>query len=431
MNIFLLVTILLLCISAISLLAINKFVNKVWGLVTGILIGLIFMITLIFLKGDIKQESIDILKGVVTLPINLFIDLIIIVIPFFLFFIVASLVFSEHFGKIKKRTYGISLLNLLSLSLFGIIMAMLMIPLINLIPQDLWNFNNVIESGEEEGVWWLWIMIIVIILVSFISSLIVRFVLPNKVDSIREIVNTVVKYMGLYFSIVVFFVPVVIMCQFISIGLAEDELNSLILIQIYLGIFWLGALIIFVALFIINILLSDKEVSIKEKIKILFDQVLVVFATQSTTASLPTTQKNIQKLGVCEEISLLTPTKGVFMGMVMCNGYAPMLILEFCLASVGMLTPLNVLLVSLLVLSLAISTSGTGSADYFIITTVASIIPGLSLNVYLSVLMPAQEINERTITRPNNTLGHVYATLLTEKYHQKLSECNCKKEVDS
>ncbi len=426
MNIFLLVTILLLCISAISLLAINKFVNKVWGLVTGILIGLIFMITLIFLKGDIKQESIDILKGVVTLPINLFIDLIIIVIPFFLFFIVASLVFSEHFGKIKKRTYGISLLNLLSLSLFGIIMAMLMIPLINLIPQDFWNFNNVIESGEEEGVWWLWIMIIVIILVSFISSLIVRFVLPNKVDSIREIVNTVVKYMGLYFSIVVFFVPVVIMCQFISIGLAEDELNSLILIQIYLGIFWLGALIIFVALFIMNILLSDKEVSIKEKIKILFNQVLVVFATQSTTASLPTTQKNIQKLGVCEEISLLTPTKGVFMGMVMCNGYAPMLILEFCLASVGMLTPLNVLLVSLLVLSLAISTSGTGSADYFIITTVASIIPGLSLNVYLSVLMPAQEINERTITRPNNTLGHVYATLLTEKYHQKLSECNCK-----
>ncbi len=426
MNIFLLVTILLLCISAISLLAINKFVNKVWGLVTGILIGLIFMITLIFLKGDIKQESVDILKGVVTLPINLFIDLIIIVIPFFLFFIVASLVFSEHFGKIKKRTYGISLLNLLSLSLFGIIMAMLMIPLINLIPQDLWNFNNVIESGEEEGVWWLWIMIIVIILVSFISSLIVRFVLPNKVDSIREIVNTVVKYMGLYFSIVVFFVPVVIMCQFISIGLAEDELNSLILIQIYLGIFWLGALIIFVALFIMNILLSDKEVSIKEKIKILFNQVLVVFATQSTTASLPTTQKNIQKLGVCEEISLLTPTKGVFMGMVMCNGYAPMLILEFCLASVGMLTPLNVLLVSLLVLSLAISTSGTGSADYFIITTVASIIPGLSLNVYLSVLMPAQEINERTITRPNNTLGHVYATLLTEKYHQKLSECNCK-----
>ncbi len=304
-------------------------------------------------------------------------------------------------------------------------MAMLMIPLINLIPQDFWNFNNVIESGEEEGVWWLWIMIIVIILVSFISSLIVRFVLPNKVDSIREIVNTVVKYMGLYFSIVVFFVPVVIMCQFISIGLAEDELNSLILIQIYLGIFWLGALIIFVALFIMNILLSDKEVSIKEKIKILFNQVLVVFATQSTTASLPTTQKNIQKLGVCEEISLLTPTKGVFMGMVMCNGYAPMLILEFCLASVGMLTPLNVLLVSLLVLSLAISTSGTGSADYFIITTVASIIPGLSLNVYLSVLMPAQEINERTITRPNNTLGHVYATLLTEKYHQKLSECNC------
>ncbi len=33
--------------------------------------------------------------------------------------------------------------------------------------------------------------------------------------------------------------------------------------------------------------------------------------------------------------------------------------------------------------------------------------------------MPIQEINERTISRPNNSLGHIAATQITEKKKKK------------
>lgn len=431
MNIFLIITLVLLVIFAIVISIANKLIGKVWALLSGIIIGIVMLIIFIFIKDSIAIENVNQTNKIISMPISIFINLIMIAIPFFLFFIVSSLVFSKHFSDIKKKTYGISFLNLLSLSLFGIIMAMLMIPLILLIPDSMWNFSSSINGQDNsEGISWLWILFLVIVIVSFSYSLIIRSFLSDKIDSFRKWTNYILEYITKYFAIVIFFVPIIIMLQLSSIGLSEQEFNSIGLLVIYMGVFWIGGMFIFFILFTADLLLSTKDLTIRERGTILLEQISTVFANQSTAASLPTTQKNVKKLGVCEEISKLTPTKGVFMGMVMCNGFAPMLIVEFTLASAGMLNILNIFLVGIIILSLAVSTSGAGSADYFIITTTISMISGISTDLYLSIIMPGQEINERTITRPNNTLGHVYATLVTEKYHNKTGRCDCESHIE-
>lgn len=420
---------------AIVVAIVYRFKGKVWALVTGLISGavLLGLFITILNTSHVEHEVLMQTKKWLSLPGFVFIRLVMIIIPVYLFFIVSNFVLSEHFGDIKKRTYGISFASLLGLSLFGILIAMLLAPLIALIPNDLWpTDDSIVIREEEEGISWLWILFLVVILVSFFGSLIFRLVAPSKIEKANKWVEVVVKYLTIYFSIVIISVPFVIMGQLSIIGLNDEPWDNIKLMGIYMGIFWLGALTIFIVLFAGNILIANKEIKVKTRAAILLDQVTTVFAYQSTTASLPETQANVRKLGVCEEISKLTPTKGVFMGMVMCNGFAPMLMLEFTLASAGMLTIANVLLISLIVFSLTISTSGSGSADYFIITTTIGIFNGIDTNLYLQVLLPVQEINERTITRPNNTLGHVFATQLVDKYHYKLSnkECDCCTEIE-
>ncbi len=427
------ISLLVVSLIALAIILVYVFKGKIWSLFTGLISGLILMLVFAIVINEvtITNEAIDKTKYWLSLPGSIFIDLVTMAIPLYLPLVVSSLVFSEHFGNINKKTYLVSFASLLGLSVFGILVALLMSPLIALIPNELWTnwTNGAVGSEEEGGIWWLWILFLVLIVTSFLISLITRLILKDKSNKIGNVINIILKYITLYFKIVVTAVPVIVLTQFASIGMSENVGDNVILMLMYMSIFWLGALIIFGSLFAFNILLSDSESSNKEKATVLVDQTLTVFAHQNTQSSLPTTQVNAQKLGVCEEISKLTPTKGIFMGMVMCNGYAPMIVMMFILASAGMFAIGNVLLVALLIFSLSISTSGAGSADYFIITTSLNVFGlgsgTLGTQFYLSVIMPAQEINERTITRPNNTLGHMAATQLTEKHHKKMNECDC------
>ena len=78
---------------------------------------------------------------------------------------------------------------------------------------------------------------------------------------------------------------------------------------------------------------------------------------------------------------------------------------------------------------LAISTSGTGSADYTIVLSTIGVL-GISEGFYATVVMPIQEMNERTITKPNNTLGHLVATQLTERVHSLSEKCECEEKEE-
>ncbi len=407
--------------------------GKVWGIMSGFAFGVLGLILIL----AIKPENINSARTTFNYISQIFILLMMMAIPFYLLTVIINFIMSENASKMQGKTWIVSFLSLLSLSLIGAIVAMLFIPLMYLIPNGWFSPNQgnlTAGSGDSASdiigiiisYFSDWRLILSIIAISIIVGLILRFSIKNseKYRKINNIAKISQDSITKYFEMVIYLVPFVIMTRLMSLGFSNlsngDTDHSLSLMFIYMGFYWLGALLIFFALFMFNIMMSSKKMPVNEKIKILLNQVLTVFASQSTQAALPSTQKTSKELGVSEEISQLTPVKGTIMGMIMCNGFSPMLVLILSIMNKhqGNINPGELFAALGLILVLAITTSGTGSQDYFIILTVIA-----SINVgnwfYLSIVMPVQEINERIIVRPNNSLGHIAATLTTEKFHQK------------
>lgn len=446
-NIFILSTILVSSISVLIIYLIYFLKNKSLGLLVGLFLGLISMITFLLLINETSFSNDDLLnntKEIFELPGTIFINLVLIIVPVYLVFIISSLVFNEDFKNIKKRTYGVSFISLLSLSIFGILIALLLIPLIELIPRDIWN--NVIgdESlflggGESPSLNWKMFLVFGIIILTFITTIILKITLPKHVSKMKQFITSVLKYITMYFKIILILVPFVLFTRLSTIGMTNElvEASSKVSIMlIYIGLYMLGALILLGVLFTISIVTSDKNISIKEKTKIIGSYLLTAFSNQSAAVTLPTTQSTLRELGVCEEITLLTPTKGLFMGMVMCNGFTPMLMSLMILTGAGILTFVNVLIVALIIFSLSISTSGAGSSDYWITATTMQVMGHYGVTehifdaLYLNLILVAHEVNEMTVAKPLNGLGHISATLVTEKYHKSVSGCDCEEEKE-
>lgn len=391
-----------------------------------------FALLIVHNTTNVNPTQIDSVKNWYKWIGVIFIYLVVLIIPFYIFFITLSFILSDSVTNVRGATYLTSFGSLLALSLFGIIVALAMIPLIYAIPNDWLNITEPgdwVETGGEEGggfisyftKWWL---ILALVILSIFIGLLARLTLNKNKGAylvLKKTTDRISGVIGEYYKIVVLLVPFVIFTRLTMIGLEEENIDSnLGLMGSYLIIFWIGSLFIFGFLYILNILLSNKNISRSEKSKILVDQVAEVFATQSTQASLPMTQDTVRKLGVSDDVSKITPTKGTIMGMVMCNGFSPMLIVLFSIANAngGSIDWVKVIFAVVLVTSFAISTSGQGSADYVITTSVLGIL-NISTYLYLGVLMPVQEINEKTIRTPNNTLGHIAATQITDKVHRR------------
>lgn len=426
---FISIIVLIIFFIMISLIIFKK--GKIYGLMTSFIFGILSMVILLSISNSInweEGEQSQVLKqtrelfGII---IMIFIWAISIMIPIYMFIIVISFIMSENINKINKKTYAVSFISLMSLSFLGILMALLMIPLIITIPQE-W-FNDSVITNPTEKVdqivsyftkWWLILGMVISAII--IGSLIRLFIKDNeKITSISNICNKLLFYVNNYFKYVVFFVPFVIITRFSMLGISETGVaqTTIRIMGVYIGIFWFGALIIFTILFLLNISLSKANLTKREKSSILLEEVITVFGNQNTQASLPTTRTCVTKLGVSEEISFLTPTQGTMMGMVMCNGFTPMLIVMLSLANYGMFNFWPIFTAIFIIMALSISTSGSGSADYTIILATLGAL-GVSSSFYMNAIMPIHEFNERTIIKPNNVLGHIAATQITEINHR-------------
>ncbi len=425
--------------------------GKVWGLLASLIGGFVGLITLLVLVNATSFNSESILQttgDVFNYPGQIFINLILIMVPIYLIFVISSLVFSENFGNVKKRTYGISFASLLLLSLFGIIIAMMLVPIISLIPNSIWD--NAINAGEIETITrhsegnfsFNWIILIVFgtIVLTFAISLIMRLTMKDKVENFRNTTKRVSTWITLYYKVVLQLVPLVLLTRLTSIGMTNEmneATSKLLVMGIYLALYFIGAIIIFITLYLYILFVSDDNKSIKERMSIINKYILTIFANQSLVASLEETQLATQELGVCEEISKLTPTKGLFMGMVMCNGFTPMIMISFLLAAAGALTIGNVLLAGIFIFTLSISTSGAGSSDLWITVTATKMLGVTAITdhifdaIYLDIILVAHELNELTVAKPIDAIGHVSATLTTDIYHRRVSECeHCVSEYD-
>ncbi len=415
------------------------------SLITGFLSMITFLVVLNYTSvGNNVDSSLmnnwDIFFGISG---TIFIDLILIAVPVFLVLVVASLVFGSDFSTVKKKTYGISFLSLWLQSIIGITIAICLIPLVILIPNELWqnSMSAEIIHGEESATY-NWIMLIVfgLMLLSFVIAIIMRITMKDKVGLFNEWTNKLMSYVTGYFKVIITLVPMVMFDRLTNIGVTtnvSEATSQLAIMGIYFGLFILGSIIIIFIISLMIILMSDKGIQSKDKIKSISKLLLVAFSNQSTAATLPDTQEVAKDLGACEEITNLTPTKGLFMGMAMCNGFTPMLISIMILSAGGLLSLGTVLLTSLVIVTLSLSTSGAGSSDYWITFTTMKIMQPFGVtdllfdSVYLNMIMVVQEVNEVTISKPINGIGHLNATLLTDKYHKRTSHdinCDCNKE---
>ncbi len=402
--------------------------NKSVGLITGFILGVIGIgiFTTIRHSSIIDDSQIVSAKNWLELSSKIFFDLIMVIVPLYVFSMIILLFIEKKNQTINKKTYATSFASLLGLSLFGISIAIAMIPLILLIPDKLTNFS----PGESAPIDWVdivkrYIVILFIFMGVFIGVLLKVVGKRNSkihTNSLTFFLNLKKVSLNLLLKII-FMVPFVIAFSLTTIGLANTKEmgNMWLIILIYLGIYWLGAIIIFLILFLSNIFFSSSTQSPKEKSLLLIKHAGYVFGTQSISASLSKTQELTRTLGVSDDISNLTPTKGIVMGMVMCNGFTPTLIILMSLNNYGNLSFLFVLATILLVFILVISSSGSGSADYTITITSLSI---LNINnlFYLNLIIPVQEINEAFVSKTNNVYGHIFASLLTEKVNSKIDE---------
>lgn len=426
--------------------------GKTWAIISAFGLGIIAMIGFMWIHWAHDSASFDehILasKDAFALVADIFILLVVIALPIYLFAIITDFTLSDEVTNIKKRTYGVSFASLIGLAIFGIIVALLLTPLLLALPDHLFNVDYdhgmEIGGGEEEekggaflgflfgedgALKWFtdWRVLLVVIFGSLYIG--IGFRIATKPNTERRtywksFFGNINKWVTKYFKVVILLVPFALLTRIAMVGMQDIETatDTLSYVGLYVGTWWLGALIIFFALSGFIVAIRPKNISVKETTKIIADQALVSFSTQSTQASLFETQETTRKLGVCDEISKLTPTKGTFMGMVMCNGFSPMLIVIFVILTMngGQMDWGIFILSALIIVGLTVSSSGQGSADYVILTAVFGAI-NLDWGIYAGVLLPTQELNERTIRTSNNALGHVAATLLVEKYHKRLS----------
>ncbi len=368
---------------------------------------------------------------------NIFISLIAIVIPIYIFVLVILFIVKENLNKIKRKTMITSFGSLIFLSIFGMIVAFAMIPLISLLSNlfvsidlsgdEITDYNslpNMISNaaGNSLLIFTNLNSILAVVIFSILIGISIRLTFKNEKEKLESTViffenfkRVIVKY----FSIVILLVPFVICTKLASIGLKSVNASDYLKLMIsYMGIFLIGAGIIIITFYTLNIFLSKEKFS--KKNKILISQFLMIFASQSISSSVIETQDNAKKLGVSDEISELTITKGTIMGMAMCNGFTPMLIILFSIfwSNGGVINWEHIIIAFFVILCLTFSISGAGSADYTIIIATLGTL-GISTLFYTTIIMPVQELNEITLAKPTNTLGHLVASQVTNKIYEK------------
>ncbi len=193
--------------------------------------------------------------------------------------------------------------------------------------------------------------------------------------------------------------------------------ENLKLVTIWLLVYIFGSIIIFLIFNFISIFFSSKEINKKDKMKYLFNHFTFTLTNPNTIVSLNSTQETTKNLGVSEEISLLTPTKGTLMGLTMCSGFMPMLTLLFTTKVSGDVIDFNLILIAtIIIFTISIGTIGMNSVDS---VTVVSALSALNMSnaFYLSIVFVLAPLTE-IIATINNTSGHIMSTIIVDKFNK-------------
>ncbi len=421
-------------------------VSFIFGIVGMIIFGLIFSQT------PPQEKPIDFddvwitwdyeVRNWLTLYSNLFISGILLIVPLYIFVAIVNFIIDEKNNKISKKTYFVSIFLLIILPIIGILIALLMIPIVNNIniimdeTGEIWdsqpqNITEIISSsiGSSLDIFLSTESLLSILIFAIIIGFIIKSFKKNNSDEDEEnLFESSQRFFIIFKKIIVKYLKVIMLILPFAIGtrlsimlMTKAPNENIKLVTLWLSIYTLGSIIIFIIFNSISLLISSNEINKKEKIRSLFNHFVFTLANPNTIVALNSTQETTKKLGVSEEMALLTPTKGTLMGLTMCSGFMPMLTLLFTTKVTGEAINFNLILIAtIIIFTISIGTIGMNSVDS---VTVISALSALNMSsvFYLSIVFVLAPITE-IIATINNTSGHIMSTIIADKTNNKIKK---------
>ncbi len=137
----------------------------------------------------------------------------------------------------------------------------------------------------------------------------------NGMTNLQTLVGTCLKY-------IVKLIPLVIICKLPGLFI-KDVLANFESIAFYLLGFFIGIAIILAIVTVFEMLCKPKSVSQKDMFSNIQEPLTFAFFSQSSMATVPLSIKSLDKLGLDESISIIVPSMGASMGVVVCAAFYP------------------------------------------------------------------------------------------------------------
>ncbi|BDU67581.1 MAG: hypothetical protein TYPL_2340 [Candidatus Tyloplasma litorale] len=423
-------------------------------LIMGLLIGFYYLlVTSLMVSDDLggvdqTQKFIDSIYLWLTMAWTIFMMLILVALPIYVFTMVSTAFTHTRHVKKDKKLIAISFLSLLSMTLLGIFVALCFFPFIWLL-QDQMQISVI--SGEEStsifgGIWPNLENVINqflknygFIVIGFISLAIIFALIMNilhlyihdwgeKLISFVENIKKVIKF---YLSGIAKMVPYVFMGMLIVLftnyeNMFLSTLGSLILFILF---FFLGLAIVWGIefSFVVNWRKTKDTINKKEFNKLTKEYAINDFAIQSAPILYPITVSYVKKLGVRKDVLETTPRLTTFMGYSMCGGFYPTLIVIFTLIQPNAIlinndaASIEQMLFTLLatvplIMFMTLGMTGVPGADVAIIIALLSAL-GLNPGYFFTIYLIEPMLDK--FRGVGNSMGFAAASLITDRIYQK------------
>ncbi len=382
-------------------------------------VGTIGGIILFFLtsNNNIDQEQVKSMVLWLSLSTDIFLVLVMLVVPFYLFTTVSTtLSNTRHYNK-PRGMILISFFSLLFVTFLGILIALFLIPLIKII-----NINISLGGAMMPSPSFFGKFIIFIIISAIIFSIILNLLHKYKHGIGEPLITELTKFRIMFIN---FYKKIAMLIPFVIIHrlpLLFNNYNDQFVevstsLFSFIMLFFLGLFIVYIVEATLVYFLAKNKKHFFKRLKRFMGESIYF---HSAPMLLPKTQNILNEFEVDKNIVETTPILGTFMGFSVCGGFYPALIVLVTLAndSAQSDTILWVFIFFMIftILTSTLGMTGVPGADVAIIISILTTL-GLS-TLYFQTIYLIDGILDK-FRGIGNSLGFVLATLITSKFFIK------------
>ncbi len=410
------------------------------SIILALFIGFFMLILTSLMEENVKnEEMISSMQSWLKLMWNLFMILLLSVLPVYVFSMVSTTFTNTRHHKGGKKLLATSFLSLWGMTFLGILVAILLSPLIFLSKDYLQiepGTTIITSSWIEIVLRWYSIIVLITILLAIIFAIIMNTLHKYKHDSGENVIKVIEKVnfsTRQYLKWVSYLVPYVISGMLILLfnNYAGKFIKMITALGIFVSFFFLGLAIVYSTelSIVISLRKNKDEVSWKEFRKKTNTYNINVFAVQSAPILYPITVDYVKMLGVNENVSKTVPTLTTFMGYSMCGGFYPALIIIFTMvqADSGYVDIFSILItISFmipLILLMTLGMTGVPGADVAIVLGLLSAL-GLNPTYFFTIYLIEPLLDK--FRGVGNSMGFAAASVITNEIYNRKIDANSK-----